>query len=177
MKYFIATTFLMFSLISHADKLTDAQLTAVKKKIEVIKTWAANPKLVDLVKAANANPEGKDLNEDKWKDLPLLDSKVTGFTKNEAAKLIKSLKDDSVTEAFLNTAEGTKIAFLTKTTNWSHKGKPKHDLPMKGQDWIMEEAKKDESSQFIQIQVSVPVLDAGKPIGSLIVGLSLNSLK
>jgi hypothetical protein len=34
----------------------------------------------------------------------------------------------------------------------------------------------DESSGQQQLQVSVPVLDGGKPIGSLVVGLSVTKL-
>jgi hypothetical protein len=34
----------------------------------------------------------------------------------------------------------------------------------------------DESSGQQQLQIAVPVLDGGKPIGSLVVGLSLSKL-
>ena len=34
----------------------------------------------------------------------------------------------------------------------------------------------DESTGLQQIQVAVPVLDSGKPIGSLVIGLSLAKL-
>jgi len=34
----------------------------------------------------------------------------------------------------------------------------------------------DESTGLQQVQVAVPILDGGKPIGSLVVGLSLTKL-
>ena len=75
----------------------------------------------------------------------------------------------------MSDAAGLKVAFIAKTTNWSHKGKPKHDVPMTGKSW-QGPVEVDESSGQRQIQVSVPVLDGGKPIGSLCVGLSLSQL-
>ena len=35
-----------------------------------------------------------------------------------------------ISEAFVSAADGTKVDFLSKTTWWIHKGKPKHDVPM-----------------------------------------------
>ena len=73
-------------------------------------------------------------------------------------------------------ADGTKVAFLAKTTSWSHKGRDKHQIPMSGKTWYgpMEV---DESSGIQQIQVGIPVLDGGKPIGSIVVGLSVAKLR
>jgi hypothetical protein len=80
-----------------------------------------------------------------------------------------------VSEAFVSGADGGKVAFLGKTSNWSHKGKPKHDQPMSGKTW-QGQVEVDESSGLQQVQVAVPVLDGGKPIGSLVVGLSVGKL-
>ena len=48
-------------------------------------------------------------------------------------------------------------------------------LPMSGKTW-QGEVEVDESSGLQQLQVAVPVLDSGKPIGSLVVGLSIGKL-
>jgi hypothetical protein len=68
------------------------------------------------------------------------------------------------------------VGFLGKTTSWSHKGKAKHDVPMTGKTW-QGPIELDESSGTQQVQVSMPVLDGDKPIGSLVVGISLAKLK
>ena len=39
------------------------------------------------------------------------------------------------------------------------------------------EVEVDESTGLQQVQIAVPVLDGGKPIGSLVVGLSLTKMK
>lgn len=157
------------------DAETQAKVTA---KIEVIKTWAADATIVKAVKAQNEKmpAELADLNQDKWKALGILDPLVRSFTKNEAAGVLKAKKTDSVGEAFLSAADGTKVAFLNKTSNWSHKGKAKHDVPMTGKTW-QGAVEVDDSTGLRQVQVAVPVLDGDKAIGSLVVGLDLTKLK
>ena len=98
------------------------------------------------------------------------------MTQNAAAEFIKSKRTDVITEAFLSSADGTKVAFLAKPSNWTHKGKPKHDVPMSSKVW-QGDVEVDDSTGFEQVQVAVPVLDGGKPIGSLIVGLNIGKLK
>lgn len=157
------------------DAATQAKVTA---KIEAIKTWAADAAIVKAVKAQNEKlpAEFTDMNQDKWKAAGILDPLVRSLTKNEAAAALKAKKSDSVGEAFLSAADGTKVAFLTKPSNWSHKGKAKHDVPMTGKTW-QGAVEVDESTGLRQIQVSVPVLDGDKAIGSLCVGLDLTKLK
>lgn len=47
--------------------------------------------------------------------------------------------------------------------------------PMSGKPW-QGDVEVDESSGLQQLQMAVPVLDAGKPIGSLVVGSSIGKL-
>lgn len=161
-----------------AEDLTAEQQAALTKQIEIAKQLASDPKIVDAVKAANATAlaDYKDMTQDKWKELPVLDPKVRYFSKTPAAEALKSKKSDMLTEAFVNAADGTKVAFLAKTSNWSHKGKPKHDDPMAGKTW-QGKIEMDESTGLKSVQIAVPVLDGAKAIGSLTVGYSLTKLK
>ena len=149
----------------------------IDAQVATITAWAADPVILQAVKAHNASVPADQaaMNQEKWKALTVLDPFVRGFTKNAAAQFLKSKKNDVVSEAFLSDAQGLKVAFIAKTTNWSHKGKAKHDVPMSGKNW-QGSAEVDESTGQQQIQVSVPVLSEGKPIGSLVVGLSLTRL-
>ena len=106
----------------------------------------------------------------------MLDPFVRGFSKNDAATFLKSKKTDVIAEAFVSAADGRKVAFLAKTSGWSHKGKPKHDVPMTGKTW-QGAVEVDESSGVQSVQVAVPVMDGGKPIGSVVVGLAIAKLK
>lgn len=172
-----AVLFLLCALSGHAQSVPPAQQAKIDAQIKVIAGWAADPAVVDAVRAHNAPlpPELAGLNQEKWKALTVLDPIVRGFTKNATGQFLKSKKDDLVTEAFVSDAAGYKVAFLAKTSNWCHKGKEKHDVPMSGKTW-QGAVEVDESSGQQQVQVAVPVLDGGKPIGSLVVGLSLTRL-
>lgn len=159
-----------------AEELSPAKKIALDKSIQLVKTWAADSKIVHAVKSANEKPQFVDMNQDKWTKVTLLDPVVKALAKGEAADTLRSVKTPAVAEAFLNSADGTKVGFISKPTNWSHKGKPKHEEPMKNATWIGK-IEVDESSGKNQIQVSVPVLDAGKPIGSMVVGFDVDELK
>jgi hypothetical protein len=146
--------------------------------VHIIKQWAADPVIVSAVREINAHTpsEYAAMTQEKWAELSVLDPFVRSFTKNDAAMVLKAKKTDEVVEVFVSSAEGIKVAFLAKTTNWSHKGKPKHDVPMTGQTW-QGQIETDKSTGVQQIQVAVPVLDDGKPIGSLVAGLGVAKLR
>jgi hypothetical protein len=169
----LQTTFLAHS----ADALDPKLQARIDAEIKTIQTWAQDPAIVSAVKAHNTRPapELAAMTQDKWHRLPILDPVVRGFSKNPAAEALKRTKTDATAEAFLSGADGVKVAFLSKPTNWSHQGKPKHDVPMTGKVW-QGPVELDESTGLRQIQVAVPVLDGTKPIGSLVVGLKLSVL-
>lgn len=145
--------------------------------VEKAKAWAADKSVVEAVKKANASPDPKfkDMTQDKWKDLKVIDPLVKDLMKTAAAEFIKKNKSDAVSEGFINAADGTKVGFLAKTSGWSHKGKAKHDDPMAGKVWIGK-VETDESTGVQQIQFAVPVMDGGKAIGSLVIGVSVSKL-
>jgi hypothetical protein len=160
-----------------ADALDPAVQAKVDAQLKVVQAWAAEPVVVNAVKAQNASlpPDSAAMTQDKWKDLSKLDPFVRSFDKNDAAIFLKSKKSDAVIRAFLSDAAGLKVAFTAKTLSWSHKGDPKHDLPMTGKTW-QGPLEQDKASGLEQVQISVPVLDGDKPIGSLVVGLSVSKL-
>lgn len=160
-----------------AQSLEAAVQTKVDAKMKEAQTWAADPSIISAVKQQNATLPADigSMNQDKWKSLSILDPFVRSFSKNPAGAFLKSKKTDVVIESFLSDANGVKVAFLSKPTNWSHKGKPKHDVPMTGKTW-QGPVEVDESTGLQSVQVAVPVLDGDKAIGSLVVGLSISKL-
>ncbi len=150
----------------------------VQSKMKELKYLSTDPAVVAAVKAYNAKPpvETRSMNNDHWKELTLLDPIVRSLTKNDLGQYLKSKQDDTISEAFVSGADGGKVAFLAKTTSWNHKGKAKHDVPMSGQTWVgpMEV---DESSGHQQVQIALPVLDGGHPIGSIVIGLKVSKLR
>ncbi|MFT3784286.1 MAG: hypothetical protein QM790_19940 [Nibricoccus sp.] len=171
-------TLALASLSTYLHAEIDAEQQAkIDAKIAVVKTWAADPAVVAAVAAHNAQPpaEHTAMTQEKWKSLTVLDQFVRSFSKNSAAEALKAKKGDWTAEAFLNDAKGLKVAFLSKPSNWSHAGKPKHDIPMTGKTW-QGPVEVDESTGLQQLQVSVPIMQDGQPIGSLVVGISLGKL-
>jgi hypothetical protein len=157
------------------DAALQAKLEPYFVKIEA---WAADPTIVQAVAAQNTTlpAASAELTQEKWKALTVLDPIVRAFTKNPAADVLKANKAPWLAEAFISDASGKKVAFLNKTTNWSHAGKAKHDEPMKGNHWTGE-VELDQSSGQQQVQIAVPVLEQGKPIGSLVVGIAISKLE
>lgn len=163
--------------LCHGQEITPEVQAKVDAKVKVVQTWAADPVIVNAVKTHNAglSADAAAMTQDKWKTLTVIDPFVRSFSKNEAGTFLKSKKGEDVSEAFVSGADGKKVAFLSKPSGWSHKGKAKHDQPMEGKTW-QGPVEVDESTGTQQVQVSVPVMDDGKPIGSLVVGLSLSKL-
>lgn len=147
-------------------------------KIKALKSLGSDPQVVNAVKAYNENPpaDSKAMTNEKWKGLSVLDPFVRSFSKNPLGEYLKTKKDETVSEMFVSGADGCKVAFLAKTTNWTHKGKPKHEVPMTGETYIGP-VEIDESSGQQQFQVGLPVLDGGKPIGSIVIGLKVSALR
>ena len=160
-----------------AEGLSPEMQAKVDAKAKAFQAWSTDAKIVAAVKEYNINPPSiaKEMTNDKWKTLTIMDPAVTSLTKNPLAEHLKSLKDDSISEAFVSGADGGKVAFLAKTTSWTHKGKPKHDEPMAGKSW-QGPVEVDASTGKQQIQVSVPVLDGATPIGSIVIGLAVAKL-
>ena len=147
------------------------------KKAKQLQAWSTDAVIVAAVKAHNSNPpaEDKAMTNEKWSRLTVLDPYVRSFSKNPLGVYLKTKKDDAISECFVSGADGTKVAFLSKTTSWSHADKDKHKVPMTGKTYIGPIAL-DESTGLQQIQVGLPVLDKGKPIGSVVIGITVSKL-
>jgi hypothetical protein len=163
---------------ARAEGVAPAVQAKIDAQLKEVQAWACDPIIIKAVAAHNTGltPEATAMNEEKWKTLSVLDPFARSFSKNEAAEFLKSKQNAVVAKLFLSGADGTKVAYNAKTTNWSHKGMPKHEQPMSGKTWqgAMET---DASTGLRMIQISAPVLDGGKPIGSLVVGLSISKLE
>lgn len=158
-----------------AEALPDDIKALLDKELVTAQAVAKDAAIVAAVKNYNAAPPST-MTNDAWKKLTVLSPEVKALIKSDIGQLLKSKKTPQITEIFLNGADGGKVAFLSKTTSWTHKGKPKHDLPMTGKTWYGE-VEVDESSGTQQVQVSIPVLDGSTPVGSLVIGYGIAQMK
>jgi len=150
----------------------------IEAKVQASRWMSTDPKVVAAVKEFNLNPpaEAKAMTQEKWKSLQVLDPVVRDLSKNALAEYLKTKRDPALSELFVSGADGTKVALFSKTTSWSHKGKDKHEVPMKGKTWIGP-VEVDESTGREQVQISLPVLDGDKPIGSIVLGFAVAKLQ
>jgi hypothetical protein len=164
-------------LQAQSSEITAAQSKKLDELIKQAGELAKNPELVAAIRDYNSKgrESTKEMDQDKWSKLTIMDPIVKDLRSNPTAKLLQAKKADVVSEAFVSGADGTKVSFLSKPSNWSHKGKAKHDEPMAGKTWIGK-PEKDASTGLSQVQFALPVLDEGKPIGSLVIGIAVNKL-
>jgi hypothetical protein len=153
-----------------------AKLDAEVKQLRYLST---DPKVVSAVKEFNAapvSPEAKAMTNDKWHTLSVLDPFVRSVGKAPLSEYLKSKRNDLVVKIFVSGANGMKVGFDAKTEFWTHKGMPKHEVPMKGNTFVGP-MKLDNSTGLQMIQVGLPVLDGEKPIGSIVIGLRADKLR
>jgi len=140
--------------------------------------WAASPVVVEAVLAQNKKGPIPGMDNAKWKKVPESDAIVQDFIKNEAGKFLQSElgKTEGIcVSAFLNAAQGEKVAFTDKTGSYIHKGSAKFDVPFTtGKTW---QGKPELEDKVYLIQISVPVLSDGKPIGALVVEIDGSKLE
>jgi hypothetical protein len=160
--------------------MTPALQAELDRQKAMVASWAADPVLVAAVREQNGKGPIAEMDSGKWKSTRRSDPLVKAFQANPAGQALRARLEASAgvfTEAFLNAAQGEKAAFAEKTTSYIHKGQAKFDVPFTtGRAW-QGKPEFDESSQAYAIQISVPVLDGGKPIGALVVGVSLSHLE
>jgi hypothetical protein len=161
-------------------EITPAVQAELDRQKAVIATWAADPVIVAAVRAQNRKGPMAGVDNARWKTMRRSDPAVRQFQTNEAGQFLREHQRQSggaITEVFLNAAKGEKVAFGEKTTSYIHAGSAKHDVPFgTGKPW-QGEAEFDESTQTYAVQVSVPVLDGGRPIGSLVAGVNVSHLR
>ena len=160
-----------------AASLPPALKDSVEAKAKKLQVLGTDPKVVAAVRAYNATPppEGVSMTNEKWKSLSVLDPFVRSLSKRPVVEYLKSAVDPSVSKLFISGRDGGKVAFFAKTISWSHADQDKHRVPMTGKVWYGPK-QVDPSTGLEAIQVGIPVLDGGKPIGSLVVDLTVSKL-
>jgi hypothetical protein len=176
--YILAVVSIIVCLaVIHAQELSPELKTKIQAQLKIFLVLGSDSQVVLAVKNYNLNPpvEMKGMTQDKWKELSVISPEIKSFTKSALAEYLKMKRTPVVAELFVSGANGNKVAFFSKTTSWCHKGKPKHDVPMTGKTWIGN-IEMDESTGKQLCQVSFPVLDNGKPIGSIVIGFEVGKL-
>ena len=149
----------------------------VEAKVKQLEYLSTDSHVVEAVKAYNANPGpgAKGMTNEKWASLSVLDPFVRSLSKSPLGEYLKGKKNELLVKFFVSGADGGMVAYDAKTQYWNHKGMPKHDVPMSGETYIGP-MKQDGTTGIYAIQVGLPVLDGGKPIGSVVIDLRIDKL-
>ena len=148
-----------------------------------IKAIAAKPEVIAAVKAQNAQGLSIDTikaMDSKW--IAASGGLPEGKTMMDSATSKSLLASEKAkpyfTETILTDNQGANVAISAMTSDYWQGDEPKFVKAYaegKGADYVAR-AKKDESSGAVVSQVSVPVMDGGKAIGTLTIGVNVQAL-
>jgi hypothetical protein len=156
---------------------------SVRQIIPSLQEWGTNPILVAGVREQNAL--GRSLDDIKRLDEEwMAESGVTpfmdGLQNNAPAQELKRLEGSKpyFMECFIMDNQGANVAMTNKTSDFWQGDEDKFTESYKGGQGAVHigDVKFDKSSQIYLVQVSIPVIDAGKAIGALTVGIDLDAL-
>jgi hypothetical protein len=157
---------------------------AVMDLVPALKEWGNNATLIAAVKEQNA--KGMSLDTIKKTDKEWMAATgVTPFMKammeNSAAKELAKLESSKpyFDELFLMDNQGANVAMTNKTSDYWQGDEDKFTESYKGGQGAVDigKVKFDKSSQAYLVQVSVPVMDAGKAIGAITIGINVDELE
>jgi len=148
-----------------------------------IKAIAAKPEVIAAVKAQNAKGLTLDAikaTDSKWIAAAggLPEGKTMMESATSKALLAAEKAKPYFTESILTDNQGANVAISSMTSDYWQGDEPKFVKAWadgKGDDYIAR-AKKDESSGAVISQVSVAVMDGGKAIGTLTIGVNVQAL-
>jgi hypothetical protein len=151
---------------AHAELAPAVQANGYKKKLV---EWAANPVIVAAAKESNSKGGlAAGMSNAKWDGLADADPLVKSFQHNAAGKLLTQWEMDKVLDKlYVRDEKGNLVAGSNKPLLYNNSNRPPFANPFKGQPWAAGEAKSDPTTQKKSVQLGVPILDGGKPIGVL----------
>ena len=158
---------------AHAE-LPPAAQAKVDKYKKLLSEWAKDPVIVAAVKEANGSDGIPGMTNAKWDALVETDAAVTAVQTNPAGQLVTKLEADTgINKLYLRDGKGNIIAASNKPLLYSIANRPAMTVMATSQPWAQGEVKPDPTTQIKSVQLAVPVMDHGKPIGVLHTGVTI----
>lgn len=164
-------------LAQSADELQKA----LAREAKALEAWAANKVVVDAVRAQNAKnvplAETQRLDE-QWqagKAAALVKQITTGTCADELRKLVGT--DGRYSETFVMDARGALVCASQTTTDYWQGDEPKWTKAFNDGKTFIDRPRLDNSAQSRLAQISLPIVDGGRTIGVITVGVSMNGSK
>ena len=157
---------------------------SVKQLAQKLQAWGEHPALIAAVKEQNVKGMSLDsikAADKKWRDTSGVDDFMKSLMGNAAAQEMAKLEKSEpfYAELFLMDNQGANVAMTNKTSDYWQGDEAKFTESFKGSAGAvhMGKVKFDESAQAYLVQVSVPVVDAGKAIGAITIGVNIDVLE
>ncbi len=157
---------------------------AVKAIVPSIMAWGSDPALIAAVKEQNASQltlDGIQKRDAEWRKVDGLDDQMKAMLASPAAKRMLELEGTQpyFFEIFLMDNQGANVAMTNKTSDYWQGDEAKWQKSFaEGKGAMhMGEVEFDESAQDYLVQISVPVMDGGRAIGALTIGVNLDELE
>lgn len=154
-----------------------------------VKPWLSDPAIVDAIKAQNAanaalDQAGIDALDQKWRAEVEADSHpmIDAVLASAISTFLKGKQEGSggtITEVFVTDAKGLNVGQSDVTSDYWQGDEDKFTKSFgAGADALfVDAAEKDESTQMLQSQASMSIVDeTGKPIGAITIGVNLDQL-
>lgn len=164
-------------LAQSADELQKV----LSREATALEAWARDKTIVDAVRAQNAKniplAEIQRLDEE-WqagKAAALVKRMTTGECADQLRKLVAT--EARYSETFVMDAHGALVCASQTTSDYWQGDEPKWTKPFNDGKTFIDRPRLDDSAQSRLAQVSLPIVDDGKTIGVITVGLSIEKLK
>ncbi|WP_028582655.1 PDC sensor domain-containing protein [Desulfogranum japonicum] len=172
---------MMFCSVAYAEK---APQKIVDLGNSTLAAFGSDPVIVEAVKAENA--KGKTLDQIKAQDVQWQASVgVTDYMKalmeSDCGKYLQKIQKSApyYSEIFVTDNQGANVAMTDKTSDYWQGDEAKFTKSFAGGSGavFVDEVKFDDSAQTYLVQISVPVLDDGKAIGSITFGIDVDAVE
>jgi len=188
LSYLLAIVIFSLPLMT-IDVLSANEITAEEKKVPhrihaivpIVQQWGSNATLIAAVNAQNSAAmtlESIQRTDKQWRtDSGLSDFMQSLMDSPAAQELFRLEKSQSYfIELFLMDNQGANVAMTNKTSDYWQGDEAKFIESFKQGSGAVHvgKVKFDESTQAFLVQISVPVMDKGKAIGAITVGINLN---
>lgn len=155
-------------------ELPPAAQAKVDKYKKLLSEWAKEPVIVAAVKEAAGGDGLVGMTNAKWEALAETDGAVTAVLTSPAGQLMTKLEaDPGINKLYLRDGNGNIVAASSKPLLYSIANRPAMAAMTTSQPWAQGEVKPDPTTQVKSVQMAVPVMDKGKPIGVLHTGVTI----
>jgi len=180
MKILVVFVSFLLSQLAMAEKAPDSVLALVSD----LEKWGTHPALIAAVKEKNSKAMTLDAiksRDKEWRQVDGLDAGMKAMLESNVAKeMLKMEKKSSyLFESFLMDNQGANVAMTNKTSDYWQGDESKFTESYKNGAGATHigDVEFDESAQAYLVQVSVPVMDEGKAIGAVTIGVNIDELE